>query len=93
MIAVIRFDLLNGCVTEFDFSDLCDVESQGHNRKMDRVPQGPTVSYIPDFNSIAVRLLDLSGVFRQMDRRTDKQTDGKIWTNRRTDRQMDSGIT
>ena len=44
--------------------------------------RGPWGSYIPGFNLIAVKLF---GVFGQMDRRTDGQTE--------RDREMDSTIT
>ena len=49
LIAVILFELScrNKCLTEFDLCDLCDLDNQGHNSKMNRVPWGLWGSYIP----------------------------------------------
>ena len=62
LIAVILFELTheNGCLTEFDLCDLCDLENQGQDPKIKRLAQGPWGKYIPGFNLIAVIVFELS---------------------------------
>ena len=79
LIPVVFFELLcgNACLTEFDLCELCDLENQGHNPNMNRLPQGPMGKvYIPGFKLKAEKHFELLCGNVSLDRETDGWRDG-----------------